>query len=138
MPNERQRLVLHFKSYNASQLALTVEKNVPKDWLQNFWKKDKFDTCTWECLNCISSQVIKLAKVPNERPCLALHFKLYNASQLDLTVEKNVSEVALRNFHFFLKSCFFSSLESKFKILTFKVVQRLKSFPLCYYAFKSM
>ena len=30
MPNERSRLVLHFKPYNSSQLALTAEKNVSK------------------------------------------------------------------------------------------------------------
>ena len=39
MPNERPRLAVHFKLNNASQLALTVEKNVPKNWLQNFEKK---------------------------------------------------------------------------------------------------
>ena len=67
-----------------------------------------------------------------------LHFKLNNTSQLAMTVEKNVSEVALRNFHFFLKSCFFQIWRASLRFLTFKVVQRLKSFPLCYHAFKSM
>ena len=118
MPNERQRLALHFKLNNASQLALTVEKNVPEDWLKNFWKKDKFDTCTKECKICISSLVVKLAKVPNERQRLALHFKLHNASQLGLTVKKTVSEVGLRNFHFYLISCFFKFGE-KFKDLNY-------------------
>ena len=30
MPNERSCLILHFKPYNSSQLALTAEKNVSK------------------------------------------------------------------------------------------------------------
>ena len=53
-----------------------------------------------------------LAKVPNERACLVLHFKPYNTSQLAMTAEKNVLEVGLRMlFLIFVFSVFKSSLQ---------------------------
>ena len=55
-----------------------------------------FDTFTFECKFYICRNSRKLAKMPNERARLGLHFKPYKTSQLALTVEKNVFEVGLR------------------------------------------
>ena len=50
--------------------------------------------------------------MPNERTCLALHFKPYNTSQLALTAEKNVMKVGLRMlFSFFVFFVLKSSLQ---------------------------
>ena len=52
-----------------------------------------FDPFVFWCFSQVFSLLTKLAKVPNERPRLAVHFKLNNASQLALTVEKNVPKI---------------------------------------------
>ena len=62
----------------------------------------------------------KLTKVSNERAYLGLHFKPYKTSQLAVTVEKNVFEVAPRNL--FFKSSTFEVVVTKIPTVTVSVL----------------